>query len=232
MTAVYENRNEKITKVAFNDVIGSYEFVNHGNSEKDGNMIKTKIINLGKDGKITGGETGTWTMKDGTDYTYITIIISTATYKGVFFRQLDDNGETRMTFTAFGNNNLAIWGSSQFKANNANSWISGEVATIQDGWYYIKNPISGKYLEADGQHSDNNASNMIISSLRNRNSQKWKVTNVGNGFVTFTSALGGYSIDLDYGGLDDGTNLQMFYSLRGNAQQFIIIKSIQKIYIQ
>jgi len=228
VTAVYENRNEKITKVAFNDVIGSYEFVNHGNSEKDGNMIKTKIINLGKDGKITGGETGTWTMKDGTDYTYITIIISTATYKGVFFRQLDDNGETRMTFTAFGNNNLAIWGSSQFKANNANSWISGEVATIQDGWYYIKNPISGKYLEADGQHSDNNASNMIISSLRNRNSQKWKVTNVGNGFVTFTSALGGYSIDLDYGGLDDGTNLQMFYSLGGNAQQFIIIKSTQK----
>ena len=204
VTAVYENRNEKISKVAINDVIGSYEFVNHGNAEKDGNMLQTKTINLEKDGKITGGETGTWTMKDGTDYTYITIKISTATYKGVFFRQLDDNGETRMTFTAFGNNNLAIWGSSKFKAINANSWIAGEVATIEDGWYYIKNPISGKYLEANGEHSDNNASNMIINTLKNRNSQKWKVTNLGNGIVSFTSALGDYSIDVDYGGLDDG----------------------------
>ena len=225
VTAVYENRNEKIAKYTYNDVVGTYEFINHGNAEKDASMLQTKTIKLEKSGKITGDEAGTWSMKDGTDYTYVTLIISGSTYKGVFFQQLDDNGDRRMTFTAFGNNNLAIWGSSSFKVENNNSWVAGEIAQIEDGWYYIKNPNSGKYLEANGFHSDNEASNIELGTLKNRNSQKWKITNLDNNYVSFTSALGGYNIDLYYGGLEDGTNLQMYYSLDGNAQHFVIIKS-------
>ena len=43
-----------------------------------------------------------------------------------------------MIFTAIGHNNLAEWGSSTFPSQSK--------ATIANGWYYIKNPISGNYL--------------------------------------------------------------------------------------
>ena len=45
-----------------------------------------------------------------------------------------------MIFTAIGHNNLAERGSSTFPSQSK--------ATIANGWYYIKNPISGKYLQA------------------------------------------------------------------------------------
>ena len=111
VTAVYENRNEQIQKYTEDEVVGNYEFVNHGNAEKDGSMITTQSVQLNADGTVTGDETGSWTMADAEDYTYVTIDIDGATYKGVFFKQTNDNGEKVMTFTAIGNNNLAIWGS-------------------------------------------------------------------------------------------------------------------------
>ena len=108
--AVYENRNEQISKYTEDQVVGKYEFINHGNAEKDGTMLKTQRITLEKRGVISGDVTGSWTMKDGTDYTYVTLSISGVNYKGVFFLQTNDNGEKKMTFTAIGNNNMAIWG--------------------------------------------------------------------------------------------------------------------------
>lgn len=113
VTAVYENRNEQIQKYTMDDVVGTYEYVNHGNAEKDGSMISTQSVELNADGTVTGDVTGTWSMADATDrdYTYVTINADNATYKGVFFEQTNDNGEKTMTFTANGNNNLAIWGS-------------------------------------------------------------------------------------------------------------------------
>jgi hypothetical protein len=50
-------------------------------------------------------------MSDGNDYTYITLTLSGVVYKGVFYRQRDDNNVLKMTFTAIGKNNLAVWGS-------------------------------------------------------------------------------------------------------------------------
>lgn len=111
VTAVYENRNEQIQKYTKDDVVGSYEFVNHGNAEKDGSMISTESVTLNEDGTISGDETGSWTMADAADYTYVTLNIGDAVYKGVFFEQTNDNDEKTMTFTAIGNNNLAVWGS-------------------------------------------------------------------------------------------------------------------------
>ena len=111
VTAVYEYKNEKIGKYSENDVVGSYEFINHGNAEKDGSMIKTQRINLEKRGGVSGDLTGNWSMSDGNDYTYITLTLSGVVYKGVFYRQRDDNNVLKMTFTAIGKNNLAVWGS-------------------------------------------------------------------------------------------------------------------------
>jgi VCBS repeat-containing protein len=76
-------------------------------------MLKTSTINLGRQGDVSGDVNGTWKMFDGEDYTYITLTLSNVEYKGVFCIQKDDNDATKMTFTAIGRNNLAIWGSSK-----------------------------------------------------------------------------------------------------------------------
>ena len=117
VTAVYEYKNEKIRKYTIDEVVGSYEFINHGNVVQDGRMLKTSTINLGRQGDISGDENGTWKMFDGDDYTYITLTLSKVEYKGVFCIQKDDNNSPKMTFTAIGSNNLAIWGSSKFIIN-------------------------------------------------------------------------------------------------------------------
>ena len=104
------------------------------------------------------------------------------------------------------------------------SLVTSEVPIIENGWYFIKNPNSNKYLQArDDQTS--NTFNIEIGSFKNKNSQKWKITNLDNGYVSLTSALGGYDLDLDYNKFEDGTNIQMFYSLGGDAQQFLIQKT-------
>ena len=109
--AVYEYKNENIAKVSESAVIGNYEYINHGNAESNGDMIKTQKIVLNQGGSITGSVTGTWSMTNGSSYTYVTLNIGGVAYKGYFFKQKDDNNVSKMTFSAFGKNNLAIWGS-------------------------------------------------------------------------------------------------------------------------
>ena len=87
------------------------------NVVQDGSMLETKKIFLSRNGDVSGDETGTWKMFDGDDYTYITLTLSKVEYKGVFCIQKDDNNSPKMTFTAIGSNNLAIWGSSKFIIN-------------------------------------------------------------------------------------------------------------------
>ena len=114
VTAVYEYKNEKISHYSEADVIGSYELINHGNAEKDGNMLPTQRITLEKGGNVSGAMTGTWTMTNGPSYCYVLFKLNGVNYRGVFFRQTNDNGVKKMTFTAIGKNNLNLWGSSTF----------------------------------------------------------------------------------------------------------------------
>lgn len=112
VTAVYENRGEKIGHYENDKVVGSYEIINHGTDSK-GSMIQSQIITLNEDGTVSGELTGTWEKKTGTAYDYVTIKIGTATYKGVFFEQQDETAAKNkvMTFTAIGDNNESLWGS-------------------------------------------------------------------------------------------------------------------------
>ncbi len=112
VTAVYENRNEAIANYADDKVVGTYEFINHGDGEKDGSMIENEIVVLNADGTVTGDETGTWKKTDsGNGYDYVTITLGSDVYKGVFFEQTTDLNTKAMTFSAIGNNNKSVWGS-------------------------------------------------------------------------------------------------------------------------
>ena len=110
VTAPFENKGDKISETGYakDDIVGEYEFVNHGKSGTA--TAKTQSITLNADGTISGDITGTWTAKDGTYY--MNAVINKVTYSGVFFLQHDESKECKkvMTFSAIGTNNQSIWG--------------------------------------------------------------------------------------------------------------------------
>lgn len=124
--AVYENAGDQISETgyALDEIVGDYEFVDHGTLTSS-YMQDTLLVTLNADGTITGDIEGTWSMTKGTYY--MNAVINGVTYKGVFYKQQDESGLKRqvMTFSAYGSNNTAIWGSrlstsdSDFEAVNA-----------------------------------------------------------------------------------------------------------------
>jgi len=119
VTAVYEYLGEQPAHYEAQEIVGSYEFVNHGN-KTDGNMLETQLITLQEDGTISGAVEGTWEKTDsGMGYDYAIIRIGDVTYKGFFFRQHkeDNQAEETMTFSAVGDDNTCIWGSMAAEEN-------------------------------------------------------------------------------------------------------------------
>ena len=113
VTAVYEYLGEQPENYDEEEVIGMYEFIDHG-TKTNGDMIETAMITLEEDGTITGAASGSWSKKDsGKGYDYVTLTIGDVTYKGFFFRQHKENTDPEpvMTFSAIGDNNTCIWGS-------------------------------------------------------------------------------------------------------------------------
>ena len=112
-TAVYEYRGEQPENYETSEVVGSYEFIDHG-TKTSGDMLNTQMLTLNEDGTVSGAASGTWTKTDsGHGYDYLTIEMNDVTYKGFFFRQLKENSDITpvMTFSAIGDNNASIWGS-------------------------------------------------------------------------------------------------------------------------
>lgn len=112
VTAVFENRNDKISEKGYekSEIVGVYEFLNHGTGSDGAGVRKPETVVLLEDGTITGDYTGTWEEKKGS---YLaTFKINDVTYKGVFFKQHDELSPSQliMTFSAIGSNNETIWG--------------------------------------------------------------------------------------------------------------------------
>ncbi len=112
--AVYEYRGEPIRHYEMDEVIGSYELINHGTTD-DPNMIPVQTLDLCADGTVSGSMYGTWTKsaKNGNDYDYITLNIGNNVYKGILYEQFNEETPSAkvMTFSVIGNNNTCLWGS-------------------------------------------------------------------------------------------------------------------------
>ncbi|MBO5354161.1 MAG: family 43 glycosylhydrolase [Lachnospiraceae bacterium] len=112
VTAVFENRNDRIALEGYeySEIAGVYEFINHGTGSDGAGVRTPEILVLKEDGTISGDYTGTWTEKEKS---YLaTFEVNGVTYKGVFFKQHDEQNPSTevMTFTAIGTNNETIWG--------------------------------------------------------------------------------------------------------------------------
>jgi endo-1,4-beta-xylanase len=95
---------------------------------------------------------------------------------------------------------------------------------MADGWYRIKNPESGLYLNvADGEGAD--SQNV---ELGEDGQQMWKLTNVGNNYVTLTSSLGEFNLDVCMGEDENGTNAQIYSIHNEEPQQFVVMETETK----
>lgn len=118
VVAPHRYAGETIGKVTAGDIVGAYQFINHG-KEITPDIKPTVRVELLEDGTIAGAVTGTWELQG--DY-YAELHINEAatgsseavntTYKGVFLRQWDPTRRvTVMTFSAMSGTGVAVWGS-------------------------------------------------------------------------------------------------------------------------
>ena len=98
-------------------------------------------------------------------------------------------------------------------------------ATLNDGWYYIKNTGSQKYLQV----KDNigaNGQNVEISTGTGVAGQKWQLVNKGEGYVTLKNG-NGFMLDVASGKDENGTNIQTYEANNTSAQLFKVLPTSQ-----
>ncbi len=113
--APHRYSGEKLVPVDVSDVVGHYQYINHGQriqrtfGRDGGDVIRSRNIQLQSDRTITGAVEGTWALVNDFE---VEMTIRDNVYYGVFLEQWDDGlQDTVMTFTALSNKNIAIWGS-------------------------------------------------------------------------------------------------------------------------
>ena len=191
VTAPYEYNGDKISPTGYSidEIVGSYEFINHGTSN-NAVMLKTLKINLNKDFTITGDVTGTWSMTEGKYY--MNMVIKGVTYKGVFFKQKDESkfeAAEVMTFSAIGTNNQSIWGSRAYDDSLAVNFAAYDLETK-----FPKNASSKITLPAEGNYDTTivwTSSNKSIIDITGEVKTPKEDTEV---IMTATVSKGNYSV--------------------------------------
>lgn len=92
-------------------------------------------------------------------------------------------------------------------------------AYIEEGWYYIKNVNSNKYLQVEG-NSGYAGANVNQGTGTGVSGQKWYVDNVGDGYYVLKSGLGDYNLDVYGWGTSDGTNIGIWDANGLDCQKF------------
>lgn len=96
---------------------------------------------------------------------------------------------------------------------------------ISDGWYYIKNVYSQKYVEV-ASGIDKDGANVQQWQGNGYDCQKWYVRNLGNGYISLQNGMaGGRMMDIVNGENKDGSNAQIWTSNNLDPQKFKVKKS-------
>lgn len=113
------------------------------------------------------------------------------------------------------------FGGSQDNGGNQPGNTQQTSGVIEDGWYYIKNTNSQKYLTVQDNQVKSYA-NVCISEGTGVDGQKWYVKNTNDGYITLTSKLGNFMLDVANGSGDDGANIGVYTGYAGDAQKFVV----------
>ncbi|MBQ3947002.1 MAG: RICIN domain-containing protein [Ruminococcus sp.] len=180
------------------DIVGDYEFINHGNAT-NGTIINYQNIKLNADHTISGAVTGKWEESSGSDAAVITI--GNQKYSGYFVAAENEKGTKVMSFTAVGSNNQTIWGAKTSK-------------------------FTGTARAALGDFTNNDAQLVAAPDTVKEPSAAVKLsgTELISGIPYFiTNVNSGLSLDLPSGSLDAGTNIQQWDFNKSWAQQWRIV---------
>lgn len=143
-------------------------------------------------GTITAGTSaslGTYSYSGNSGYVYL---YSSGSGINIYKIQVDSTGSSS--------------GSSSSGSSSDTTVSSYE--TLTDGWYYIKNVNSQKYLQV-ADNSGYDGANVEQGTGTGVSGQKWYLTNVGNGYFTLKNGTG-YMLDIPNGENADGTNVQVW----------------------
>ncbi|MBO5622849.1 MAG: glycoside hydrolase family 43 protein [Butyrivibrio sp.] len=88
------------------DISGTFYVVDHG--LEINNLVNEPVECHFENGQITGALTGTYEVKEGTNF--ITITTEDAAFKGVMVEMTDEAGNNTFCISAVGDNNHSIWG--------------------------------------------------------------------------------------------------------------------------
>ncbi len=113
-------------------------------------------------------------------------------------------------------------------SSSSSSTIVTNYADVSDGWYYLKNVYSQKYLQV-ADNSGYDGANVEQGSGSGVSGQKWYVTNVGDGYVTLKNGTG-YMLDVSNGLNEDGTNIQLWSANGLSPQMFKFVKTSEGYY--
>ena len=123
---------------------------------------------------------------------------------------------------AYTDSGYVVGGSGNSGGSNTGT-PNGDYATLKDGWYYIKDSNSKKYLQV-ANNAGGDGVNVEIGTGAGSLGQRWYLTNSGNGYVTLKNGHG-YMLDVRYGSLDDGANIQTYSSNGADAQKFKLLNT-------
>ena len=119
VAAPFEYTGEQVTsadiattqQVATDRIAGTWQLLVHpfklNHTKKE--TAKPVEIELHADGTISGAQTGTWAVVEGTSY--VTIKLGTTEYKGVMVEQtLEPTDDKTIAFTCMNRNGVTVWG--------------------------------------------------------------------------------------------------------------------------
>ncbi|MCI8363532.1 MAG: glucuronoarabinoxylan endo-1,4-beta-xylanase [Eubacterium sp.] len=182
------------------------------------------------DGDATQQYNMTLQYKDASGNTRYSLVASTKVTKGSYSKLANANytipsGASNLVLfieTASGTNNFYM---DEMKIGTAGTSSSNTSNySIPDGWYFIKNVNSQKYLDVSGK-KDSDGANVIQYQGNGGANQKWYVKNLGNNVITIQSGLGGgRMLDVQSGENKDGANIQLWQYNGCEAQQFKVVK--------
>ena len=155
---------------------------------------------------VSGLSAGTYTIGTSSSTT-AQIITITVSYGGSVVTTTTTEATTEAT--------------TQTEASTEATTAFAPVKTINDGWYYIKNVNSNKYIDIEGGVASAGA-NVCQNSGSGANTQKWYVTYCSDGYYTFKNGAGEFNLDVYEWGTTDGTNIAIWDANNLDCQKFSI----------
>ena len=143
VAAPFEYTGEQVTsadiaatqQIATDRIPGTWQVLIHpfklDHTKKE--IAKPVEVQLNADGTISGAQTGTWAVQEGTSY--FSIKLGTTEYKGVMVEQtLEPTDDKAAAFTVMNRNGVTVWGYQTSPATGIEG-IRSQDSQLSDAWY-------------------------------------------------------------------------------------------------